>query len=539
MAVQRLRGLESQKPVLLPAELFLAEDSEKLFIGTTSGIDIVIKKSDLFYLKTEMDTLLAGKTTEAYVNQQIANLIATAPATLDTLNELAAALGNDPNFATTITNLIATKAAATDLTAHTGNTSNPHSVTKAQVGLGNADNTSDANKPVSTAQQAALNLKVDLTDARLTDQRTPLNASVNYLKLTGDIKQWLINHGFQSADQQIAPHISLPNNFAIANATGIYSWFVKQNRYNWDPVNGFASTEIHPAFIINGVEKEIYVGKYQACLLAATGLEDNVNGIYAGSRPFVEQKSSVNFDQALAFCAANNGGGITGFHLMTNAEWAAAQIKAIAGATQPYGNTNYGRDDRDPSITGRCYTLNQFSVASDQARWRTGSGGIKTAHNHDASGIFDLAGNVWEWVDKMRLNFGEINIDVGSGWQAILRDGTLVVPGTADTLKFDISGNITIAATSGNGSHLFETQTLVAPVVDSDAGVVMLKKLGIIPYTTGLNGDNFWYNNGIESIPLRGGSCGNGSTAGVSALNLYYGRGYVTWSVGFRLAFAL
>lgn len=51
----------------------------------------------------------------------------------------------------------------TDLTAletkvnqHIANKSNPHGVTKAQVGLGNADNTSDANKPVSTAQAAAI-----------------------------------------------------------------------------------------------------------------------------------------------------------------------------------------------------------------------------------------------------------------------------------------------------------------------------------------------------------------------------------------------
>ena len=47
------------------------------------------------------------------------------------------------------------------LSSHTSNTSNPHSVTKAQVGLGNVDNTSDANKPVSTATQGALDLKAD------------------------------------------------------------------------------------------------------------------------------------------------------------------------------------------------------------------------------------------------------------------------------------------------------------------------------------------------------------------------------------------
>jgi hypothetical protein len=45
------------------------------------------------------------------------------------------------------------------LTSHTSNTSNPHATTKAQVGLSNADNTSDANKPISTATQTALNAK--------------------------------------------------------------------------------------------------------------------------------------------------------------------------------------------------------------------------------------------------------------------------------------------------------------------------------------------------------------------------------------------
>jgi hypothetical protein len=47
--------------------------------------------------------------TEGYVTTQIANLVDSAPATLDTLNELAAALGDDANFATTVTTSIATK----------------------------------------------------------------------------------------------------------------------------------------------------------------------------------------------------------------------------------------------------------------------------------------------------------------------------------------------------------------------------------------------------------------------------------------------
>jgi hypothetical protein len=69
-------------------------------------------------LTSDTDTTLAAnsdlrvatqKATKAYVAGQIANLIASAPGALDTLNELATALGNDPNFATTVTNSIATK----------------------------------------------------------------------------------------------------------------------------------------------------------------------------------------------------------------------------------------------------------------------------------------------------------------------------------------------------------------------------------------------------------------------------------------------
>jgi len=44
--------------------------------------------------------------------------------------------------------------------SHISNTNNPHNVTKAQVGLGDCDNTSDANKPISTATQTALDTKV-------------------------------------------------------------------------------------------------------------------------------------------------------------------------------------------------------------------------------------------------------------------------------------------------------------------------------------------------------------------------------------------
>lgn len=56
------------------------------------------------------------------------------------------------------------KADQTDLDNHTNDTNNPHSVTQSQVGLGNVDNTSDLDKPISTATQNALNDKLNTSD---------------------------------------------------------------------------------------------------------------------------------------------------------------------------------------------------------------------------------------------------------------------------------------------------------------------------------------------------------------------------------------
>ena len=52
---------------------------------------------------------ISGYATESYVGTQISNLVDSSPSTLNTLNELAAALGDDPNFATTVSNSIGTK----------------------------------------------------------------------------------------------------------------------------------------------------------------------------------------------------------------------------------------------------------------------------------------------------------------------------------------------------------------------------------------------------------------------------------------------
>lgn len=57
-----------------------------------------------------------------------------------------------------------------NLNAHINNRTNPHRVTKEQIGLDQVDNTSDANKPISTATQNALNSKFNASDGNALKQ---------------------------------------------------------------------------------------------------------------------------------------------------------------------------------------------------------------------------------------------------------------------------------------------------------------------------------------------------------------------------------
>jgi hypothetical protein len=68
----------------------------------------------------------------SYTDTAVASLVANSPETLNTLNELASALGDDPNFATTVSNMIGTKVAKTGDTM-TGNLTVPNLVTPGLV----------------------------------------------------------------------------------------------------------------------------------------------------------------------------------------------------------------------------------------------------------------------------------------------------------------------------------------------------------------------------------------------------------------------
>lgn len=79
---------------------------------------------------------------KSYTDQKVAALVDSAPTTLDTLGEVAAAIKEHQDVTDALDAAIGNKANKTDLSSHTGNLSNPHKVTKEQIGLGNVPNVS-------------------------------------------------------------------------------------------------------------------------------------------------------------------------------------------------------------------------------------------------------------------------------------------------------------------------------------------------------------------------------------------------------------
>jgi hypothetical protein len=79
--------------------------------ATTLTVTGTIDVTNTVISNVSTPTLSSDAATKGYVDTAVANLIDGAPGTIDTLNELAAALGDDPAFATTVTNSLASKLA--------------------------------------------------------------------------------------------------------------------------------------------------------------------------------------------------------------------------------------------------------------------------------------------------------------------------------------------------------------------------------------------------------------------------------------------
>lgn len=327
-------------------------------------------------------------------------------------------------------------------------------------------------------------------------------------------------------------------NTVLLDDLGMPSIMVRIPKFYMDEVVPGAPHIPDPAFIVNGVEKsEIFISKFPNIVM---------NG-RAYSLPFKDPATSLTFDDALNYCKAKGAG----WHLMTNAEWAAIALWCKKNGFMPRGNNYYGSDSSAAYEKGKETYFD--SGAGKTGRVATGSGPVSWAHDNTNQGIFDMNGNVWEWVGGLRTNVGEIHIiennDAADNtvdqtlnsirWKAISSvDGSLLAPGSANTLKYDGKNPpkiSTAVTTTASVNTTFET-------LAAEAGITVpniMKALGLAPIDAAHGGDRFYVNSDGERMPCRGGNWGSGANAGVFALYLLYPRSSVSTSIGFRSAYVL
>lgn len=370
------------------------------------------------------------------------------------------------------------------------------------------------------------------------------------------VEDWITNHFLErgpTTDEAVQKEmsqrlldVSFGRNDVIFDDQGNPSIMVRIPETRLNVLDSSWGNALHPAFIVNGqAVSELWIAKYQAFTVGSGTSE---RAVVLRRR---DPRAYITFDQALTACKQKGAG----WHLTTNAEWAFPLNWCRMNGFWPRGNNSYGRDyPRTSEQAEASYIYSGGTIG----RTATGTGPATWSHDGTPFGIFDLNGNVWEWVGGLRLVDGEIQIlennnaadntkdqsAASEEWKAIMPDGSLVEPGTEGTLKYDAtnvdgSGNIVLATsvvnqTSGDSYASTAFRNLTARDVAAPA---LLHQLGLFPKDTNYGTGTVYMRNLGERLPRRGGHWSYTSHAGVPALYLDSPRSSSSNSLGFRPAY--
>ncbi|EGR1131319.1 hypothetical protein EFU40_05710 [Vibrio cholerae] len=244
----------------------------------------------------------------------------------------------------------------------------------------------------------------------------------------------------------------------------------------------------------------------------------------AGLAPYV----NLNFDE-FKTKASDLSGGFTMLDVYHDAfiNWQILSIIA-KGGQQPRGNTEWGRAHDMISEVGRRVDGMLSNERTGNGATLTGSGPNSWRHDGTALGVSDWVGNVWEWVDGLKMVNGQFYIAEYSGQPEAqwLATGRYINSGHVLSMTpppSPVSGNETWSLLTKTGNYVANE---------------LMQKLFIEPINcTKILKGRFYYHTDGERLPIRRGSWGNAGDAGPAAMNFNNARSHRNINLGDRLAF--
>lgn len=249
------------------------------------------------------------------------------------------------------------------------------------------------------------------------------------------------------------------------------------------------------------------------------------------SLPFQKPAVDVNFDEAVQLCESKG----TGWHLLTNDEWAALARQSWENDTMPTGNTSSGKSHSHPEQTGTTYD-------GGYGKTLTGSGPVAWNHDRTAEGVSDMCGNIWEHVGGIRFLNGQVQVipdngaAAGADQSADSKEWQAIYTADGDPVYFNPrGGEIFVEPTEAedkdyDGVRFTDLEAKGLDVPDK------LIELGLYPPAGYESDEYFWIDNNAERCVFRGGGWSAGASAGVFSLLGSSSRSYSSTSIGFRSA---
>jgi len=339
---------------------------------------------------------------------------------------------------------VSSNTAVTANTAHSTNTANPHNVTKAQVGLANAENTADSAKPVSTATQAALDAKTALVHTHAQSDVTGLTTSLAAKEpsvTSGTTSQYYRgDKTFQTLDKAAVglPLVVNVDATARANHTGTQS------------ADSLTDGTTNKAFL--ATERTKLAGVATGATANATDAQLRDRSTHTGT-----QVASTISDFQTTVSGNTN--------VTTNTTHAArtdnphAVTKAQVGLSQVPNSDPTQQKQQAVIATAPSYVLDTFTIHPE--RWVHSSGGsslikdgvmtITTPANNDSISVRTL------WTAILQ-DFDTITLDIN------FNGNTLLVAGDTPLLSFNQAGDKGIVLTNFATNGVTGWQTISLPL---------------------------------------------------------------------------